>query len=493
MAVGGRLVAAAISFFAVRYYLDWFGKEGYGVYLVAGTVMQYLNLLDLNYGVGAQKFMVEALLKGERERADRIMRSQMTLYLGTALLGLVALSLFGALVPFTKDGTPRLQSFAAFAFTGVIFATNLLTQTLTNGALAHGKMMVAVQSAVFKDTLIAVSTLLFAFYLRTIAGLAFGAALGSVVSLAFFVLLLRRRAPEVRPAIGWDWPLVKEFSRIGLRNVPNSVVGSLANRGDRLLLSFGAGTTATLTDYANASKPDDLAFTLLGPIVPLFTPEVTRSLKEGSEAAARTVNRNGLTIWAVGCALVLVPTAGGDVLLRLWIHDKTVAQGGLVMALMAIYFVSELHFNVLASLFLAKGNPHRLFRFPLANAILTLVLTLPLYRAYGLVGVAAMNATIALAQLAPRAAMCDAELDGRFRWKAYLGRCLAIVGVSGLAWLGLRLGMARVDAPGVGKATLLLSLLACLLAGGGVLALFFATGLAPIPGVLAARLRRRAS
>lgn len=485
--VAGRLLSTAIAFLTVPVYMDWVGgKDVYGVYLFTFTIAQYVALLDFVYSFGAQKILVEATADADWERARAIQRSQLALCLLTALGVFLILCLFGALGAF--PAVSRKTAFVVFALSGVQAAVSIVVQTFVIYFLAYQKTLVGVVASVVRDTLAAVTTLAFGYMTHTIEGLALGAAVGGTVGFAGFLFAVRRTLPRVsfRPLL--DRGVVRELSAIGVRSIPNSVIGILSNRGDRLLLGLGAATLAVFTDYANASKPADLAFALLLPINALLTPDVVRHLRDGLEAGARAAAKNGLILWTIGCCAVVVPTAGGDAFLRLWLHDKTVAQGGTIMALMAFYFVSELHFNALGSIFLARGVPHRLVGFPIFNLVATFALTLPLYHRFGLVGVAAMNACIQAAQFVPRLWICDRELEGAFRWRGYLARCAGVLGVALAFWLAVH----AVPAPS-GRAAGFAYLLFCLLMGSLAMVVVFATRIAPAPEALLGRLRRRAA
>jgi O-antigen/teichoic acid export membrane protein len=427
--VASRFVGSALGFFTLPLLLKWVGKEAYGVLLYSFTIQTYVGLVDVGFTLGAQKYTIEALLDNDHERVVRIQRCQSFLCLLTGFAGWFVYFILAFALMSHFSVLTHAQTFTIFFLAGASFIAAIYGQVLTTTAVAYDRYSALTIATTAKDIVQNAILIYLGWHYRSVTMLAWGYAIGTVLGLAVLYGLLRlAKAPiYVKPLA--DWPLIREISTIGVRNYPNNVVGNLANRSDKVILGLAESRVSVFADYSFATKPIELLYDLMRPALITITAEITRDLKKSQEAAATAQYRNGLIMWTLGCCAMVPTTAVGDAFLRAWLHNGGVEYGGIIMGLMGFYYASEFHNLCLATLFNAKGTPHRLIGFAAGNALATVILTIPMYRWLGLPGVALMNAVIEVVQWPFRIWITTKEFDVPFPAVEYGIRCAGVLAV----------------------------------------------------------------
>ena len=83
------------------------GKEQYGLWMLVASTTYYFGLLDLGYGNGIVRDIVEADAKGDTPRVNRVVSTFFCVY---SLIGVVACAVCGLLIAFAIPRFPRLST-----------------------------------------------------------------------------------------------------------------------------------------------------------------------------------------------------------------------------------------------------------------------------------------------------------------------------------------------------------------------------------------------
>jgi O-antigen/teichoic acid export membrane protein len=92
-----RAFSLVLSFVAVPVLVGTVGADGFGLILLALSVMGYFNLLNAGVPAGAVKYIAEYEAKGDRARVDKVVASSFVFYLFAGLLVMCLVASFAAL------------------------------------------------------------------------------------------------------------------------------------------------------------------------------------------------------------------------------------------------------------------------------------------------------------------------------------------------------------------------------------------------------------
>ena len=473
--MAARMLSALVTLMSMRFFINWFGEEKYGAYLFGQNFFIFVGLLDPGIFVGAARRMTEAFHHNRDEEGWRIHRTQLTLGIGIVLAGILVFTLLGAILPLKTF--PLQTSIVLMAFLGIQFAAAWLLQYIAAALAARDKFSLQGTTtflSTFNGALAAL--VLGSREPHSLVLVAAGYGFGTLAGLLLGLIWIRIKDPEFRLALGIDKEIARDLTHQGLTNYPNRFAGTVSNRSDRQLIGpFHSFVVSG--HYQFIARPVEIMTDLIGGAIETTQPDITRSVQIGPEDASQKLHRNALVIWAMACCLMMVPSAFGDTVLRLWVPGKFFPFAGLVMVCTALNYAGELHYRALGTIYVAKGTLYRSVGFPAVNGLATLILTVPIVRAYGLAGIGVMNAVFSLVQLYPRIRHVQPEAEGHFPVRRHLLRSLGILLVAGgFAALGYGLSQWFVS--------LWIVLLAPLFAAGALLSCL-ALRLSPAPRFLA--------
>jgi O-antigen/teichoic acid export membrane protein len=435
--MGATGIGVVLQLLAVPLYRQWLGEDGYGIVLFLIALIGYVGLLDLGFGHGAIKRMVEALEAGDLERSQRIQRCHLFLQVGLSLLGLAVFGSFALYVQ-TPPGYqlgPDQRSLL-FVLTGVQFAFVALHANMSAVYVSHELFVrAAVRDAAIRLGSVALTVAAVAVYRHPIAFLASTAltgAVGFVVNLA----AVRRYGHNYHLLPRWDGGIARDLAIIAFRGYLHRMGSVVSNSAHMLIIPY-ATQAAVLARYHIPSRIPEALNNILGTSAQTVLPKLTRDALVPGPGFARSIDRYAMIGLCLGLAFVLIPSAFGEPLLELWLRGDAIPGGALVVLLLGIYFALELYFAFIAKVFYALGNQHRLALFSLFNAVATIVLTIPMVRAYGIVGVAAQKVLIDLLQIVPMALVLRRHASSEFSVGRHLVRVSAALAIG----IGLAVGL----------------------------------------------------
>ena len=431
--MGARVLSALVTVVSMRFFINWFGDEKYGAYLVGQNFFFFVGLLDPGIFVGAARRMTEAFHHDRTEEAWRIHRTQFTLGVIIVLVGIGAFALLGAVLPLKSFSLNTSNTLMTFI--GVQFAAAWLLQYIAAALAARDKFSLQGTTTFLSTFTGAVAALVLGSRPpHSLVLVAAGYGFGTLAGLLMGLVWIKIKDPEFRLVFGVDKDIAADLAHQGLTNYPNRVAGTVSNRSDRQII--GVPFPGIAGHYQFIARPVEIMTDLIGGVIETTQPDITRSAQVGPEVAASKLHRNALVIWAMACCLMMVPSAFGDTVLRVWVPGKFFPFAGLVMVCTALNYAGELHYRALGTIYVARGTLYRSVWFPAINGLATVILTMPIVRAYGLAGIGIMNAVFSLVQLYPRILHVRPETEGHFPIARHFFRTMGILVVAG-AYAGL--------------------------------------------------------
>lgn len=400
-----------LNFLALPWLIRWIGVNEFGLFGYIQVIVLYVGLIDLGYTHGAVKRMTEAFGREDREQAWLVQRCLTTIHIRLGLIGFGILALLSG----AAAASPAIASWLFPPGTADVYQRDILLVLIgvaffigaISGALAP--VFIATerfQSMAIRDALqriVALAAGLWAAYTYgTLFAYILASTLGTVTGFLFNFFTLKRAFADFRLRPGSDKEVFKDLRTIGARSYVHRIGSMMANSIHKPLMAQ-ADSAALIAKYELASRVPEAIKAVVDPVSQTVLPQLTREAADNSTAFARSVERYSMIGLGLGISLILVPCGFALAILKVWAGNNPAVTPvtDVVLLLLAIYFTFELFFIMLTKAFYAQGNMHYMAPFSIFNGIATLLLTVPMVRNFGLVGVAVQNVFIDLAQLVP--------------------------------------------------------------------------------------------
>ncbi|MHB8637152.1 MAG: lipopolysaccharide biosynthesis protein [Fimbriimonadaceae bacterium] len=481
-----KLTGLVIQFFFLRLCVLWLGATGYGTYVFAVSAAAFLGLVDFGMTAATQRFLGEAMAKGDLVRVAslfRFARIAQGLFAGLGLLVLVTVALV-----YNWDFAHRAVDPSALLLLlcGLQIGTVLITNPALTVAYAFERFREVAAINFIQAALTPALGIAMLYYFRTPESLAASTVIGGVVSAVLAYRLCGARALPKAERLTKDDR--RALFSLSARGYPISIATVVGANADKVMVQR-VGSPGSLAAYYVAGRLPDTIFQVVFPLAATVYPELTRLASTDSEAFNRVVERNTRFSLALAGSLIIVPSALSECILRFWLHDAFVnANPGvtLVLPLMALYKALELVYGVMAMAYFANGVPQFGLPFAAFNAAVTVLATAPMYRWQGIAGVGLMNALIDLTQAAPMVYMLKRFAAPGVRGSHLAGGFAGTLGLSAVLFFLLKFGVDRPLAHIAPAAGFFLAPVAALLAIGMMVRL----QICEVPNSVAARLRR---
>jgi O-antigen/teichoic acid export membrane protein/GT2 family glycosyltransferase len=384
-------VTLASGIFLMPFTVRHLGKSQYGLWMIVASVTYYFGLLDLGYGNGVVKHIVDADARGDITGVNRVVSTFICVY---SVVGAIACVVCAAVVTLALPRFPNLS--AADVHTAQVVLAILGARIAIGYPMTvFGAVVNARQGFVLNNTiaigLVALNALVTYLTLKSGQGLVALVACTTAVNLCGYVAYAwsaRRVFPHLRVHVRHfsrtDWHDVSEYSFylfvIGLGsqisfNLDNLVVGAYLG-------------TAAVAVYAVAARLSEYQRRVCDQFSGMLFPVVLRWDAERNKAALQSTLIDGArvsTLLAAGVTTSLIGYARP--LIAHWMgpgFDGTVVSF-YVLAIVGVVMVSH---AAQASILMATGRHRVVAAVWIVEGLANLVLSLVLVRPFGSVGVA---------------------------------------------------------------------------------------------------------
>ncbi|MBK5305578.1 MAG: oligosaccharide flippase family protein [Frankiaceae bacterium] len=387
LATASSLVLALVT---VPLLTSGLGRTGYGVWVLVGSLIMYLEIFEFGFGTTTIRYVADA---SSREDEQGVRTAIATSFWLLVVPGIIAL-LVGLAVAWAFPALFSLHGDTASAarLLVVLLAVDL---AISIPGDTFGGVLIAMQRFdLLNATLISVllaQTAAIAVVLALGGGLVALGAATTVISLLGQLaryLFARRLVPgmSLRPSRARR-ELVRPYAVTSVWFSLNEVSVLVVQRLDAVVVGGVVGVAAAGV-YAVGQKLAMLGDRLIDPVVGAFFPHAAAQAARGERAAVRA---SSLAAFRLATAVALPPTlltallAGP--LLDLWVGPRFAEAEGVVVYLAGAVGISALRRpaqNVLNGV----GKPRVVALISVAEAVTNLTLSIALGRAIGLTGVA---------------------------------------------------------------------------------------------------------
>jgi len=392
--------------------------------MYAAAIGTYAVLADVGFGDGGWIYLSRGQIEGKDVSRESLWRTHITLIAMHAVLGALLIAGMGFVLHFDKyKGDPKpifLMSGASFALLMVQMAYGQLLSVLKRfSAAAYLNMFASIAGN-------AVAVVLVHQYKQPVyyfAGMCIGSALG-IAQIAFW---LRRNRLIQRPEGPFDWSIAKEFVRLGSKNYPSRVLGLMSTNGDTVMLKEGLNETAS-GHYSNCRRIPDGLGDINGQLRQAIQADLAAAHVHSPAKFADATDRYSRIMLGLSMAFLLVPCACGASFLAVWLGPKAYVNGALVVGLMGLYRSIELCYGTYGAAMTLSMKPQYLVWPVMWNGVCTVVFTVPMVRKFGIEGIAYMNVSIHLLQMAPLVWLMSKKIAPGLSFTRHIAGILSILG-----------------------------------------------------------------
>lgn len=384
-----RLITLLASVWALGRYYEWLGEEGWGAIALIVLIGGFLFVIcDLGLNNGALNAVVRHMRDKDHEKADRVITSHRIVVVSASLgLSLVFLILFlTQAVQGLGQDSAAILFFVCAAAQFVLGVANVGLNAFLTAAEEFATIARAQMASSFAN--IGVSLWL-VHATREPWGFLMGNVVGATVSLALFEWRIRKLGFFKQPTRYYR----DEYQAV-LNYVRRSFIGSIAllfEGSDKIVVNATLGQK-TLGVYDIATRlPSTLTQTI--PIGQVVQPELVKAHLEGEERLTRAYERTMPAALGLVLALLVVPSAFGEQILRILIQDYQAVMFPLFVAA-SFNSAMMIHGSLFAITCNGAGKPQIAAPFIWLGSLGNGLIAIPAALWYGITGVAVSRACV---------------------------------------------------------------------------------------------------
>jgi O-antigen/teichoic acid export membrane protein len=383
------LVSAVINLTLSPFVVHSLGDTAYGAWVLLGSMVGYLGLLDLGVRGAVMRYVAHYHAKGEHRQAGQLASAALTVFsraaLGAILLGVVLAAVVGRVfeLPPGMVATARVVAIigsvnVAFALVGGVF-----------GGIVGGRQRFDYSNGIE----VALAVLRAAGVVLTLK-LNGGLVALAVVQLAVSALRLaadywlsRVVYPELRISLrGTDREHLRLVLTYGLTSTALHVSGQVMLYSDSLVIGAML-PTALVTYFAIAANLADYGRQAIGGIARALAPMVSAIQAVGENARVR----HSLLSSGRVTTLLIMPIAvtfifRGSTFIGLWMGSQYAGPTGRVLAILAVFMTCHAGYQVMTVSMMAVNRHRGLIPVFVGDAVCNVALSVLLVPRLGIIG-----------------------------------------------------------------------------------------------------------
>ena len=386
----GLVTVLLISLVTTPIAINHIGTAEFAAWTLATTTIGILTALDPGFSNMVTRYGAQAKVRGETHVAARICAAGSLAWLGFGLVFALPVYFFVPYLVDSLDLNPGVRSIASTFFYwsfGLVIFSSLLS-TLSSRLSAVGDQWIVTTIDVVTRVIYAVTLIELLSHGWRLSAIALATTVQFVLAyLATFVLIaVRQGRPYANPR-GLDRSELREISRFGGWLQVNSVLDTLTNETDTLVLSFALGKEAVaIWGLSNrlARQITTFAYIPQQNILPVMS--ASFAALEGVDRMRKLYRRAQQIIVLLGAFLTGTIIAFGPLMFKAWLGQPH-RQADVATILVALTLMAGLPRPATANAILALGRagygvPATILAFSV-NVVFTVILVWP----FGLNGV----------------------------------------------------------------------------------------------------------
>jgi O-antigen/teichoic acid export membrane protein len=384
------LALLAVAFFTTPLLTHGLGPERFGIWVIVGAIIPYLEILELGFAATTVTMMARHTASGETDRVQAIVNTSLFVLIIPGLLCFGLACVVAMILPHVVTIVPNQVADARILvlLLGFDMAVSIPGDTFGGGLVAMQRYDLLNASLV---SVVLVQALGWFVVIRLGGGLVALGVVTVVVSLIGQVaryLMFRRLLPDLKlTPKGFDRKLVRSFAGLSGWFSFGQVVSLAVNTMDVVIVGVVVGVVEAGI-FAVGLRLATLAANTVSPVTDVFAPASAEMVGRGDASKIRALvligNRVAMGV-AVPAALVTAVLARPA--LRAWVGPLYV-QATLVVVLLSATVVVRASTQSTSSALFGEAEPKVPVLFGAAAFVVHLVLAVVLGRHYGIVGVA---------------------------------------------------------------------------------------------------------
>jgi len=384
------LFAALVSFFLSPFVVHNLGDTAYGVWVLLGSLVGYLGLLDLGVRGAVTRYVAHFHATGDHDQSTRIASSGITLFVVSAFVA-VLISLGAAVLVTQLFNVPA--ELVHEARTVILLGGLTIAASLIGGV--YGGIVIGLERFDLDSTLEIVLTAFRAVAIVIALRFGFGLVALAVIHLAASAfralaagMISRHLYPQLRIGFRAQWEHVRMLLSFSIFSSLIQLSGILIYYTDYVVIGIFL-PVELVTFYAIAANLTDYARQVVGSLTRIVTPRASTVQASGGDAAVHDVVLSvARTATLITLPIALTFWLRGQSFIALWMGPAYAPQSGQVLSLLAImvWFGGARSASAAAIL---GVNKHRLLALVfIIEAVCNLGLSVVLIKPFGLMGVA---------------------------------------------------------------------------------------------------------
>jgi O-antigen/teichoic acid export membrane protein len=380
----------ALGFITTRYLVQGLGREAYGIFALALTVVGYFAILDLGLNNAAVKYVAEQHAKRDYQAVNRTIWTTVIFFAVVGLVGsLMGILLANFLIRLFQVSS-ALAGEARFTFYVVALGLPLTLVLAAFASIPNALQRYDISSKVTISimtisTLLTLALLAAGYHLRAIILLQL---IVTVISLVVNMILTKRLLPQLTWRPVFDWPTFKMLASFGLFTLVTRVSTLFLFQFDRLVVGIILGAslvTAYVVPLNLATQIHKVIIAVAGVLFPvssaLFSTGKTDVLRELYQRAVKVT----LIISTFLCVVLIVFSYP---ILEIWIDEELALTSSWTLKFLSFgwYFIS---ISIVATIFLVGfGKPNLVAFSSLCTVVINVIGLLLLIPRFGIIGAA---------------------------------------------------------------------------------------------------------
>lgn len=386
----GLLAMAACTIFLTPIMIHHLGAVDYGVWVLAGSVLDYYGLLDI--GMRAAMFRYVGMFRGRdaRKEIDQTFSSALFIVTVTALVICIISGAVAHILPriLTLRGTSPHVFGWLLLLLGFSVAVTFPVRMLATYISAHQRwdlFNAAGTAAVVTRAVAIIVVLKLGYGLLAVAAATLVVA---VLSLGQHIIILRIADPSVHLSANLiSGKRIRELFGFSLRSLLVSVGDYLRFYSDSVVIA-SVLNVALVTPFNVATRLIECFKSVVtaagGPILGSMTELDGSRRQEESRALLLRSTRMLALLSILGGVLLLVD---GPVLLRIWVGPQF-SSAYPILAVLAAGYMINLALHPMLLIVVARGQHGPLGAWSVAEGLVNIALSVIWGRSYGLLGIA---------------------------------------------------------------------------------------------------------
>lgn len=387
----GTIANLAVGFFLAPFILHRLGDIAYGVWVLAVSVVAYLNLLDLGMQSSVLRFVSKGHTQGDHEGASEALSAALWVRLRISAVVLILSGTLAALFPHLFSIPAALATDARLAVLLIGFTTALSMSVGVAGGVLSGLNRYDLQNYVsLAQTTVRVIGVVAV--LRTghgIVAIGLCELLATSVGLSLLVFTARRLYPQLRIyfrkpkretlRMVWSYSAYAFLTTIAVQLVyqsDNLVVGAFVS-------------AAAVTFYAIANSLCRYSTQIVGAIAATFVPAASTYEAAGRNDSLLKLYIHGTrATLLISLPILITFLVRGHTFISLWMGPRYAHRSGDVLIILAIPLVFAYANRVPAAIAFGVEKHKLMAIWAVGEGVANLVLSIILVRRYGIYGVA---------------------------------------------------------------------------------------------------------